>query len=66
MALEAEALCWAEPAIRFSIDSESKEDLKFVQTGWKMEVHSSHETRLKFKTADGKYSGTFLTCRMTF
>jgi len=50
-------LCWQKPAIAFSIESDSKEDLEFVQTGWVMEVHASHETTLKVKNTEGKVVG---------
>ena len=36
---------------------DSKEDLEFVQTGWVMEVHATHETGLRVKDAEGKVVG---------
>ena len=58
-------LCWQKPAIAFSIESDSKEDLEFVQTGWVMEVHASHETTLKVKNTEGKVVGRKLGQSLT-
>jgi len=55
---EMGGLCWQQPAIEFRIESESKEDLHFVQTGWVMDVHASHETGAKYKSEDGKLTGS--------
>ena len=46
-----------QPSINFWIESESKEDLKFVQTGWVMDVHLSHQTSAKYKSDDGQLAG---------
>jgi hypothetical protein len=40
-------LCWRQPSISFTIESEAVDSLELVQTGWVMEVHSSHETQLR-------------------
>jgi hypothetical protein len=58
IAVDEAGLCWEKPAIIFNIDSESKEDLEFVQTGYGIEIHSTHETSLRFKTKDEKLTGT--------
>ena len=65
IAVEEAGLCWEKPSIVFNIESESKEDLDFVQTGWGMEIHSSHETTLKFKSKDEKITGEFLISGIT-
>jgi len=41
-------LCWANHAISFNIESEPVDKLQFQQTGWMMEVLSSHETVLVY------------------
>ena len=46
-------LCWHQPAISFNIESESVDNLELVQTGWIMEVHSSHETQLRYYQEQG-------------
>ena len=58
VAVQEAGLCWDQPQIVFNIEAESVEDLKFVQTGWIMEVHSSHQTSLKYRTADSQLTGT--------
>ena len=57
IAMEEAGLCWEQPSIDFRIESESKEDLKFVQTGWVMDVHLSHQTSAKYKSDDGQLAG---------
>jgi hypothetical protein len=46
-------LCWRQPSISFTIESEAVDSLELVQTGWVMEVHSSHETQLRYRSASG-------------
>eukprot|EP00088_Acartia_fossae_P034516 TRINITY_DN3542_c0_g1_i4.p1 TRINITY_DN3542_c0_g1~~TRINITY_DN3542_c0_g1_i4.p1 ORF type:complete len:1220 (+),score=313.21 TRINITY_DN3542_c0_g1_i4:29-3661(+) len=54
---KSSGLCWDSPNIDFNIGSESKEDLNFSQTGWVLDIKSSHATSLKYKSKDGKDSG---------
>jgi len=49
---QAAGFCWENHAISFSIDSEPVDKLQFVQTGWVIEVQSSHETVLKYSEFD--------------
>ena len=58
--MEEAGLCWEQPSIDFRIESASKEDLKFVQTGWVMDVHLSHQTSAKYKSDDGQLTGRTL------
>lgn len=46
--VEESGLCWENHRVSFNIEAEPVDDLKFQQTGWVMEVHSSHETQLTF------------------
>ena len=46
--VEESGLCWENHLVSFNIEAEPVDDLKFQQTGWVMEVHSSHETQLTF------------------
>ena len=46
--VEESGLCWKNHMLSFSIESESVDSLEFQQTGYMMEVHSSHETQLVY------------------
>ena len=46
--VEESGLCWKNHLITFNIESEAVSDLEFEQTGWVMEVQSSHETQLLY------------------
>ena len=46
--VSGEGLCFETDSIPFRIESDPVNNLHFKQTGWAMEVHSSHETVLKF------------------
>ena len=46
--VSGEGLCFETDSIPFKIESDPVNNLHFKQTGWAMEVHSSHETVLKF------------------
>ena len=46
--VSGEGLCFETDSIPFKIESDPVNNLHFKQTGWVMEVHSSHETVLKF------------------
>ena len=53
--VEGEALCWDSDSIPFKIESDPVSNLHFKQTGWFMEVQSTHETVVKY--SDSKSGG---------
>jgi len=57
LSVKESAFCWDSPSIVFNIGSESKEDLNFAQTGWVMDVHSTHSTGIKYTSSNGKDVG---------
>ena len=53
--VEGEGLCWHSDSIPFKIDSDPVNNVDFKQTGWIMEVQSTHETVVKY--SDSKTGG---------
>jgi hypothetical protein len=51
-------LCWQQPSISFTIESEAVENMELVQTGWIMEVHASHETQLRYQELGNGAAGS--------
>ena len=50
--IHGDGLCFEKDSIPFKIESDPVSSLHFKQTGWVMEVQSSHETVLRFSDAD--------------
>ena len=46
--VSGEGLCFESDSVPFKIESDPVNNLHFKQTGWVMEVHSTHETVVKF------------------
>ena len=53
--VEGEGLCWHSNSIPFKIESDPVNNVHFKQTGWIMEVQSTHETVVKY--SDSKTGG---------
>ena len=46
-------LCWDNSMVNFNIESDPIDNLIFKQTGWIMDVQSSHEAVLKYSDSTG-------------
>ena len=53
--VQGEGLCWSSDSLPFKIESDPVTNLHFKQTGWFMEVQSTHETVVKY--SDSKPGG---------
>merc|ERR1719273_1375060 len=53
--VSGEGLCFETDSIPFRIESDPVNNLHFKQTGWAMEVQSTHETVVKY--SDSKAGG---------
>ena len=50
--VDESGLCWDNSMVSFNIESEPVDSLVFKQTGWIMDVQSSHETVLKYSDSN--------------
>jgi len=50
--VDESGLCWDNSMVSFNIESEPVDNLVFKQTGWIMDVQSSHETVLKYSDSN--------------
>ena len=55
--VKGDGLCFQSEAVPFKIESDPINSLHFTQTGWMMDVQSSHETVLKYSDDKNKEQG---------